>query len=175
VKCASFNGIEPVPPLRWLQLSMRINHSMFKNSASLRLAVLAIGCMLLCPSPVRADGSDASLYSRLGGTPVVTAFVGDLIDRASRDPHLKRAFDRVNLGRIKSHVIEQICELAGGGCKYSGDSMQDAHAGLGISEAEFFGFADVLRDSMRQHGVHLRERNELLAMLAPMKRDIVER
>jgi hypothetical protein len=34
---------------------------------------------------------------------------------------------------------------------------------------------EVLRDSMRQHGIPLGARNELLALLAPMKRDVVER
>jgi hypothetical protein len=34
---------------------------------------------------------------------------------------------------------------------------------------------DVLKDTMKRHGIALRERNELLSILAPMKRDVVER
>ena len=53
--------------------------------------------------------------------------------------------------------------------------MHDVHAGLGIDQAEFYGLVEDLREAMRHHGVALRERNELLEMLAPMKREIVER
>ena len=76
---------------------------------------------------------------------------------------------------MKHLLVEQICELTGGGCRYSGDSMRDVHAGLGITQAEFYGLVQVLKDSMQRHGIAIRERNELLAILAPMKRDIVER
>lgn len=115
------------------------------------------------------------LYARLGGAAVMTAVIDDLIERAAADPKLKRSFDRVDLARVKRLLVEQICSLAGGGCTYSGDSMHDVHAGLGIDQAEFYGLVEDLREAMRRHGVALRERNELLEILAPMKREIVER
>jgi hemoglobin len=115
-----------------------------------------------------------SLYARLGGRPVVTAFVNETIDKVVADPRLKRSFKGSNLRRIKRLFAEQICQLANGGCIYSGDTMREVHANHHITEAEFFGVVEVLRSSMRDQGVALRERNELLALLAPMKRDIVE-
>jgi hemoglobin len=148
---------------------------MFQTHGALKWIWLAICCGSIAASAVRAASRDDSLYSRLGGTINVTAFVADTIDHAASDPQLKRSFEHVNLERLKRHVVEHICALTGGGCEYSGDSMHDAHAGLGISEAEFLNFAQVLRDSMRRHGVPLSARNELLRILAPMKRDIVER
>ena len=133
-------------------------------------AVLVAGaCRAEAPPP--AD----SLYARMGGSSTVTAVVNDVIDDAANDPHLKRSFADVDLLRVKQLLVEQICELAGGGCKYTGDTMHDVHAGLGIMQAEFYGLVQVLRDSMRRHGVALRERNELLKILAPMKRDVVEK
>lgn len=116
----------------------------------------------------------ASLYERMGGAPVVTAVVSDTLDRVVADKRLARSFEGVNMKRLKRLLAEQICEITGGGCRYSGDPMRDAHAGLHISEAEFYGLVQILRDSLRHHHVGLRERNELLALLAPMKRDVVE-
>jgi hemoglobin len=116
-----------------------------------------------------------SLYVRMGGARNIQAIVGDFIDRSSRDPRTRQAWDKVNLPRAKSLLALEICDLTGGGCKYTGDNVHDVHAGLGITEAQFFGVVEMLRDTMRQHGVRLRERNELLQILAPMKRDIVER
>jgi len=142
------------------------------NGCACSLFVLMLGCLT---TPWAIATSPDSLYARLGGTPNVTAVVSDVIDEAAGDPHLKRSFDKVNLKRLKNLLVEQICELTGGGCRYSGDSMHDVHAGLGITQAEFYGLVQVLKDSMQRHGIAIRERNELLAILAPMKRDIVER
>jgi hemoglobin len=109
----------------------------------------------------------------LGGEPVVRAVVSETLDRVMDDPKLKRSYANVDVERVKRLVVEQICELAGGGCQYTGDSMREVHAGHQISQAEFFGLTEILRDSMRRHHIRLRERNELLAMLSPMERDIV--
>lgn len=116
-----------------------------------------------------------SLYARIGGGETITAVVNELIDHSVADPRLKRSFDGVDVPRVKRLLTEQICSLTGGGCAYTGDSMQDVHAGLKIDQSEFYGLVEVLRETLRNHGVGLRERNELLEILAPMKRDIVER
>ena len=137
-------------------------------------SLLAVGLFLtsLCGPAVSAE---APLYVRLGGEAKMTLVVGELIDHSASDARTKRSFDGVDIPRVKQLLVEQICELTGGGCKYSGDSMHDVHAGLGIDQSEFYGLVEVLRESMRKHGIALRERNELLAILAPMKRDVVER
>ena len=137
------------------------------------LAVLAtMACTRRAPARRRRNGS---LYARMGGSETVTAVVAELIDHSVADPKLKRSFEGVDVARVKRLLVEQICSLAGGGCTYSGDSMRDVHAGLKIEQSEFYGLVEVLRESLRTHGVGLRERNELLEILAPMKRDVVER
>jgi hemoglobin len=146
------------------------------NGLARSLLLIVMSCVITPWAITRAIASTPdSLYARMGGTTNVTAVVSDLIDEAANDPQLKRSFDKVNLRRLKRLLVEQICELTGGGCRYSGDSMRDVHAGLGITQAEFYGLVQVLKDSMQRHGIAIRERNELLAILAPMKRDVVER
>ncbi len=121
-----------------------------------------------------ASSPAGSLYARLGGTAVVLAFVGDTIDQVAANPATNKSFDKVNLQHVKDMLTEQICSLTGGGCTYSGDTMRDVHAGHKISNAEFFDLVEVLRASMRAHQVPLAARNELLEILAPMKRDVVK-
>jgi len=135
-----------------------------------RILVLALGC-LAGAAGARADGT---LYDRLGGESGVAAISASLIDRVSSDPHLGRSFKDTNLERIKRLLAEQICELAGGPCHYSGDSMKEVHAGHQISEAEFYGMVDTLRDILKQRHIDIASRNQLLRLLAPMKRDVVE-
>ena len=127
------------------------------------------------PHSRSAAPSDASLYARMGGSATITAVVDELIDHSANDPKLQRSFKDVDLARVKRLLAEQICSLTGGGCQYSGDSMRDVHAGLKIDQSEFYGLVEALRDTLRRRGVGLRERNELLEILAPMKRDVVER
>lgn len=136
------------------------------------LAALAAGGCLMT-AVVRAS-PPGSLYARMGGAPIVSAVVSGMVDQASSDPRLSKTFQGVDNQRLKRHLTAFICQLAGGGCRYTGDSMRDTHANLGITEAQFYDMVAILRTQMRRHHVGLRERNELLALLAPMKRDVVE-
>ena len=124
--------------------------------------------------PPPAIAPAGSLYARLGGTSVVTGFVAETIDKVAASPEMNRTFDKVNLQHVKDMLTEQICALTGGGCIYTGDTMRDVHAGHHISDAEFFGLVEALRESMRNRDVPLTARNQLLEILAPMKRDVVK-
>jgi len=131
-------------------------------------------CGMVAQAAAPAAGAQASsLYARMGGAPVVAAVVADTIDGVVADPRLNQSFQGTNLRRVKQKLAEQLCQLAGGGCSYTGDSMRQVHAGHHIGEAEFYGLVEQLQRALRRHGVALRERNELLALLAPMKRDVV--
>jgi hemoglobin len=121
-----------------------------------------------------AAGAHARLYDRLGGQAGIAAIADTLIDRVSADPTLGRSFKDSKLERIKRLLAEQICDLSGGPCHYSGDSMKEVHAGQHISEAEFYGMVADLRDVLKERHVSQGAANELLRLLAPMKRDVVE-
>ncbi len=114
-----------------------------------------------------------SLYSRLGGEPVVRRVVTETIDRAATDPRTNRSFKDVKLQNVKDKIVEQICNLGGGECKYTGDPMDKVHQGLRNTEAEMNLVVQFLRDACDHAGLAAREKNELLLLLAPMKRDIV--
>jgi hemoglobin len=128
---------------------------------------------LLCCAAVAAAAS-STLYARLGGQGGVAAIADTLIDRVANDPVLGRSFAGSNLARIKQLLAEQLCDLSGGPCHYSGDTMKEVHAGHHISEAEFYRMVDTLQAVLKERHVDLRSRNQLLRLLAPTKRDVVE-
>jgi hemoglobin len=132
--------------------------------------VLAGALLAACAA---SPSAKPSLYERLGGEPVVTRVVNETIDRAATDPRTSRSFKDVKLARVKEKIVEQICSLAGGGCKYTGDPMDKVHKGLQNTEAEMNLVVQWLRDALDSAGVRESEKNELLRLLAPMKRDIV--
>ncbi|APV50423.1 hypothetical protein BWI17_12385 [Betaproteobacteria bacterium GR16-43] len=137
------------------------------------LATLIFGTSLLLGACAADPKVEPTLWKRLGGTPVVTAIVDELIDRSIADARTKRSFDGVKIPRVKEKVVEQICFLSGGPCQYTGDPMTEVHKGLKINNAEFDLFVQFLRDALDHAKVGIAEKNELLRLLAPMKRDIV--
>jgi hemoglobin len=144
-------------------------------TASFRTPAVALLCVLGAVFTGPAAARDAgTLYARLGAEQGVAAISATLIDRVASDPSLGRSFKDSNLGRIKKLLAEQICDLSGGPCHYSGDSMKEVHAGHHISEAEFYGMVATLREVLRQRHVDLGATNQLLRLLAPMKREVVE-
>jgi len=133
-----------------------------------------LGLSLLLLAAASMAQARATLYERLGGAEGVAAIANSLIDRVATDPRLGRSFKDTNLQHIKTLLAEQICDLSGGPCRYSGDSMKESHAGQHISEAEFYGMVADLRDILHERHVSTGATNELLRILAPMKRDVVE-
>jgi len=111
-----------------------------------------------------------SLYARLGGTPTVAAIVADTIDKVVANPETNRPFDKANLQNAKDLLVEQICALTGGGCSCSSEPTLAVYASEDISDTEFFGLVEALRESMRARDIPLVARNQLLEVLTPMKR-----
>ena len=141
---------------------------------SARLAVLAISIALAaCAGPSSPSSNSGSLYARLGGEPVVSQVVTRSIERAAHDPRTQRSFDGIKLAAVEKSIVQQICSISGGGCKYEGETMAKAHKDLKIRPGEFDALVDIMREEFDAAGVDAGAKNELLKLLAPMKRDIV--
>ena len=147
---------------------------MTSNAQRIRLTIAA--CLLAAALPAPAQESPAggeTLYQRMGGNAVISAVVNEMVETMAANSRVNQSYDKVNLKRLKSMVVEQICAAAGGPCRYSGEDMKTVHAGLNITQSEFYAQVEALRTSLDNHGVGTREKNELLRLLAPMKRDVV--
>ena len=141
-----------------------------KSSACALALSLLIGTAAVAGPPV-----EPSLYQRLGGEPVVTRVIDQMVEAMAADPAVNRSFDGVNLKKLEAKIVEHVCAIADGGCTYTGDEMKLAHQGMNIGQGEFYAMVEKLRVSLDANGVGEREKNELLRLLAPMKRDVVSR
>ena len=120
-----------------------------------------------------ATAPKPSLYERLGGQPVVTAVAARTLERAAHDPRTQRSFDGIKLVTLEASLAQQLCAVSGGGCVYEGETMAHAHHDSHIRPSEFDALVDILREELDAAHVDAGAKNELLKLLAPMKRDIV--
>jgi hemoglobin len=117
---------------------------------------------------------ERSLFDRLGGLNAITAVVGAFRDRVAADDRINLKFARTDLGRLTKMLIDQVCEATGGPCQYKGRSMKEAHAGMKVTTGEFNALVEDLVATLNQFKVGSKEQGELLAILGPLKSDIVE-
>lgn len=117
---------------------------------------------------------DRSLYERLGGMDAIVAVVEAFRDRVAGDDRINRKFARTDLARLRQELIDQVCEVAGGPCKYAGRSMKEAHAGMGVTSGEFDALVEDLVATLNHFKVGEREQQEILGVLGPLKSEIVE-
>jgi hemoglobin len=132
-----------------------------------RLLVVAA---LLWIGPAAAEDG---LYQELGGRPRIEAFTGTFVDLMAHDDRIKAKFEDTNLARLKQRLTDQLCQLTGGPAAYKGRDMAAAHKALGITVADFNAAVEDLQAAMDQAGIPFFTQNRLLAILAPMERDIV--
>jgi hemoglobin len=138
------------------------------------IAILAIGSSFAAAS-ANAQMMQPSLYQRLGGTPAITAVVDDFVGNVAADRRINRFFAHTDIARLKFHLVQQICAGTGGPCFYTGRDMRTTHAGMGIRSRHFNALVQDLGKTLKKFKVPAREQNELVAILAPMKKDIVTR
>jgi hemoglobin len=120
-----------------------------------------------------------SLYERLGGAYSIAAVVDDFIDRVMDNPQLNanpkvdEAHHRVSRAGFKYYVTEMVCWATGGPQRYSGRSMLESHAHLGITEEEWQVFLADFRACLAKSGVPESEQAELFPIVDSTKKDIV--
>jgi hemoglobin len=128
-----------------------------------------------CASTMQEGMADKSLYDRLGGKEAITAVVDDFVGRVAADKRINGFFAKANVPRLKSQLVDQICEASGGPCKYTGRDMKTAHRNMGVTCAAFDALVGDLVATLDKFKVGEREKSDLLGALGPMKPDIVEK
>ncbi|WP_455388134.1 group I truncated hemoglobin [Petrachloros mirabilis] len=145
-----------------------------KRKIVVRIVVMSL--VLMAGSAHAADVSEAkSLYDRLGGKNAITAVVETFVGNVGGDKRINGFFRSTDLTKLKKHLVNQICEATGGPCKYTGRTMKQTHAGMGVHDAEFNALVEDLVAALDHHEVGKTEKDELLGVLGPMKSDIVEK
>ena len=120
-----------------------------------------------------APAAPAGLYAALGEKPGIDRLAGDFVARLLRHPRIGAHFKDAKPEALQQSLAEQFCALSGGPCTYQGADMLDVHADMDINKGDFNALVEVLQRAMDAQGIAFSQQNRLLALLAPMHRDII--
>lgn len=120
-----------------------------------------------------SSAAEVSIFEAIGGEPALVAVVDDFYERVLADPQLAGFFAGANMPKLKGRQVEFFAAALGGPDFYQGPSMRQAHAGRGISQADFDQVAFHLTNSLASAGVPADTINQIRAAITPLAAEIV--
>lgn len=144
---------------RWLQSGM-----------VLMMLTVTLGACATMSEP------EPTLYKRLGGREGIRGVVDDFVAFLVADPRVKDRFTKLTpaqVEKLKTNASDQICDATGGPCSYLGKDMKAAHTGMNITEVDWNATVEDLIKALDKRNVAKKDQQELIGLLAPMKKDIV--
>jgi hemoglobin len=139
------------------------------------LSIMAAGAGIALPASAQegARVSDATTFKAFGEKAGLVKIMDDFMVGLLKDTRTKSFFENADQARVKEQLVEQICEMLQGPCKYAGGKMKPIHANLSINREHFNALVEQLQFAMDKNNVPFTAQNKLLAVLAPMHRDII--
>ncbi|WP_397451628.1 group 1 truncated hemoglobin [Pseudomonas sp. NA-150] len=133
------------------------------------LVILALaGCAQTPPK-------DDSLYHELGQRAGIQRIVEGMLLNIAHDKRIVEHFKKIDIVRLRDKLVEKVCVEAGGPCRYTGDSMAESHKGQHLTRSDFTALVEDLIDSMDAEHIPVPTQNRLIARLAPMRGDVIEK
>ena len=129
--------------------------------------------ILLLAATGLAHAADDSVYRAFGKNAGIQTLMQDFVVRLKADPKIGHFFKDTKSDHLVTQLTDQLCRVSGGPCVYEGATMAESHRELEIGRADFNRLVEVLQDSMDAKGIPFATQNRMLALLAPMHRDIV--
>lgn len=135
----------------------------------IRAYLLGFIIMLALP----ANATERTLYDELGQQQGISQLMEAFILEIAEDERVIHHFENVDIDRFHRMLSEHICDLSGGPCNYSGESMVTVHTGMDISRAEFNAIVEHLMTAMDQQKLPVSTQNRLLAILASFHKEVI--
>ena len=117
--------------------------------------------------------TQVSLYDELGGKDTVAQIVDNFIHEIEYNKTMFAYFAESDIARFREKLNEHLCLLANGPCTYTGDTMEQVHAGMNISEGDFNLGVDLFIAAMTKANVPHTVQNKLLAKMVSTRKEII--
>ncbi len=141
----------------------------------MRLKLLTCWVLVMLAGCAQQPPKDDSLYQALGQKPGIQRIVEGMLIISVKDERIGENFKKIDIIRLRDKLVEQLCVEAGGPCKYTGDTMAESHKGQNLTRSDFNALVENLIDSMDAQGISVPNQNRLIARLAPMRGDVIEK
>jgi hemoglobin len=130
---------------------------------------------LLCTLIFSAGAAQAqTLYEQMGGEPKMRAIAEEFTRVLLADDRTNFTFAETDTEKFTQLFYEQLSEVTGGPVKYTGRSMRESHDKLNITNEMFNALVEDLYIAFERNDVPYRLQNKVMAIFAPMQRDIVK-
>ena len=130
------------------------------------LALLLGGCQSLNTEP------ENSLYQQLGEREGIANVVEDLLYLIVEDERINQQFKGMDVAQFHRNLTDQLCELSGGPCAYTGREMRELHSDMAITDTQFNALAENLILAMEENDIPTGAQNRLIKRLLPLYPDI---
>lgn len=139
---------------------------MMSRFQSLAAALVLAGCQSYQSAP------QTDLYQQLGERAGIAEIVEDLLYLIVEDERINHQFKGVDVAGFHRNLTDQLCELSGGPCSYTGREMRELHADMAITDTQFNALAENLILAMEENNVPTGAQNRLIKRLIPLYPDI---
>jgi len=113
------------------------------------------------------------LYEKYGGHETISKIVDKFYESVKKDDIVNNFFNEINMKKQAQHQTNFISFCLGGPNKYTGRTMREAHAGLGLTDLEFNSIVRHLEDTLKYFGVEKDDIKEIMKIVASTHDDIL--
>lgn len=139
----------------------------------MKVIMIALCALLVTACASHTNCRQYSLYSELGGQAKNEEIIDNFIHEIEFNKDIFAFFKDSDIGRFRAKMLEYVCFVTGGRCKYTGDTMLQVHQGMNITEAQFNLTVDLFINAMDKANIPHPTQNKVLARLAPTRKDMI--
>ena len=142
--------------------------------AQARAQVRELVQMFHATAAARAERQRAKpLFERLGGRDAITAVVTGIIELHYTEPLTAPLFVGVDRQKLIGHVVDWLCQAAGGPATYRGRDMVNAHAHLHMTDVHFMAAGGQILRTLQKFGVPEPEIQEVMCAIIAHHDDVI--
>lgn len=136
--------------------------------------MLLTGCVSCAAPDHNKMETEVSLYQEIGKMPAIDKLIDNLVNIIGQDDVVFSHFAQSNVTHFKEKLTLFLCNITDGPCEYEGDTMEDIHRGMHINKNQFNHFVELFITAMDASNISYPVQNQLLARLAPLRKNIIK-
>jgi hemoglobin len=135
------------------------------------MILMAVAVLTACASNLTSP--EETVYKQIGGEKKIEEIVDNFITEIEFNPEIFPYFENSDVSRFREKLIEHLCMLTNGPCEYTGDTMVQVHAGMGITERHFNLGVDLFINAMDKANIPHPLQNKVIATMTHTREEII--